>query len=88
MAFSDETIMQAWMRCGGRCECQAITHDHSFYRCPRKLDIGSRGKKGNGAWEVRPVSPSGGDDQANCEVLCWDCHKETQNFNGKLKHIG
>ena len=30
MAFSEETIKQAWQRSGGKCECRRVGHDHHY----------------------------------------------------------
>jgi hypothetical protein len=82
MAFSDDVIKQAWNRSGGRCECQRTAHDHSVFRCPRKLTWANRGREGEGAWEAHHVSVAGGDGLSNCQILCWTCHKKTQSFGG------
>lgn len=79
MAFSDDTIIEAWARCGGRCECQVSTHDHSVGRCPRKVNIGNRGRGGDGAWEAHHIKINSGDGLDNCEILCWSCHKKIQS---------
>jgi len=78
MAFSDETVKQAWQRAGGKCECRRTTHDHSYVRCNKELVWENRGREtGRGAWEAHHISASGGDTLSNCEILCWDCHKKT-----------
>jgi len=82
MAFSDETINQAWTRSQGRCECTRTTHDHSLFRCPKQLYISARGREGPGAWEAHHTDNTGGDSLSNCEILCWSCHKKTQSFGG------
>ena len=82
MAFSDETIIQAWSRAGTRCECRRITHDHLFYRCPKQLYIENRGREGSGAWEAHHTNGTGGDSLSNCEILCWSCYKKTQSLGG------
>ncbi len=79
MAFSDETVRQAWQRAGGKCECTRKTHSHSG-RCNKTLSWGNRGRSGMGAWEAhhRTSAESGGTDAlSNCEILCWDCHSGT-----------
>jgi len=78
MAFSDETIEDAWRRAEGKCECRRSSHDHSYHRCDKWLVREDRGREtGTGAWEAHHVSISGGDTFSNCEILCWDCHKKT-----------
>jgi len=84
MAFSDDTIIQAWVRAGGRCECQRNTHDHTLERCPRRLNIANRGRQGEGAWVAHHVIASDGDRLSNCELLCWPCHAKTQKLGGLL----
>ena len=82
MAFSDETIKLAWARSEGRCECRRNSHDHSVYRCPRKLIWTNRDREDEGAWEAHHVSVTSGDNYSNCELLCWPCHRKTQSFDG------
>ena len=82
MPFSEDTIIQAWMRCGSRCECRQGSHDHASERCPRKLDIASRGRSGDGAWEAHYVDNTRGDGLDNCEILCWSCHRQARRAGG------
>lgn len=78
MAFSEETVEEAWKRAGGRCECRRTTHNHSYVRCNKELVWENRGREtGRGAWEAHHRSSIGGDSLSNCEILCWDCHKAT-----------
>ncbi len=77
--FSDDIIAQAWIRSGGQCECQR-GHGHGSLRCSNMIVLGNRGRTGQGAWEAHhPTSvDAGGDDSlSNCELLCWDCHRQT-----------
>lgn len=81
MAFSEETVVAAWKRAGGACECRRMTHHHSYLRCNKELVWANRGSDvGKGSWEAHHVTnvQSGGTDAlSNCEILCWDCHKNT-----------
>lgn len=77
MVFSDGTVEQAWNRAGGRCECTRRRHQHYAGRCHTQLVFKNRGRAGSGAWEAHHRSMSGGDTPSNCEILCWDCHKQT-----------
>jgi len=77
MAFSDETVLQAWRRAGGRCECRRISHNHPNIRCGKTLVWENRGREGWGAWEAHHINSNGEDDLSNCEILCWDCHSRT-----------
>lgn len=78
MAFSGQTVWEAWLRSKGRCECMLPTHGHSG-TCGRPLRWEERGREGGlNAWEAhhRTSPQMGGDDSLdNCEILCWRCHK-------------
>lgn len=80
MAFSEETVQQAWKRSGAKCECTRSTHSHQG-RCNKELVWENRGREtGRGAWEAHhkvSVDSGGTDALSNCEILCWDCHKRT-----------
>jgi 5-methylcytosine-specific restriction endonuclease McrA len=80
MAFSNETVQQAWKRSGGKCECTRIMHPHQG-RCNKELVWENRGREGGrGAWEAHhkvSVQSGGSDTLSNCEILCWDRHKRT-----------
>lgn len=76
MAFSDEVVEQAWQRSGGKCECTRVTHGHQG-KCNKTLIKSNRGREGIGAWEAHHISVVGGDTLSNCQILCWDCHKQT-----------
>lgn len=81
MAFSEETVEQAWQSAGGRCACRRAGHDHPYVRCNKDLVRTNRGRNsGRGAWEAHHKTnvQSGGDDNlSNCEILCWECHSKT-----------
>ena len=78
MAFSEETVKEAWKRARGKCECRRITHNHQYVRCNKELVWENRGREtGRGAWEAHHKSSTGGDSLSNCEILCWDCHSKT-----------
>lgn len=82
MAFSDETVAEAWERSNGKCECERKSHVNHFGKhCNKELVIENHGREsGRGAWEANHKTrvESGGDDTlSNCEILCWDCHKQT-----------
>jgi len=78
MAFSDETVRQAWLDAGGKCECARASHGHGT-RCNKTLIWANRGRNGFGAWEAhhRTTAQSGDDSLSNCEILCWPCHSKT-----------
>lgn len=81
MAFSNETVGQAWKRAGGRCECKRLLHFHPNRRCNKDLAWENRGKREKrGCWEAHHITAvdSGGDDSlSNCEILCCECHDRT-----------
>ncbi len=78
MAFSEETVRQAWQRADGKCECTRSAHSHAYGRCSKELVWENRGREsGRGAWEAHhktSVESGGSDALSNCEILCWDCH--------------
>lgn len=79
MAFSSQTVEQAWRRTGGRCECERRTHGH-LGRCGASLKWANRGRSGAGAWEANHsvrLESGGSDALSNCEILCWSCHRQT-----------
>lgn len=81
MAFSDETVLAAWKRAGGKCECRRVSHNHGYNSCDKELVWENRGREsGRGAWEahhITSVQAGGNDSLSNCEILCWDCHQKT-----------
>ncbi len=79
MSFSDNVVSTAWNRAGGKCECTRKGCDHTG-RCNKALNWGERGKETAGGWEAHHINRNGGDVLSNCEILCQDCHKNTQSF--------
>lgn len=83
MAFSDYTVMKAWERSGGRCECERSSHGHSG-RCTQKLMLNQRGNDNSiYGWEAHhkiAVARGGSDVLSNCEILCISCHKKTDSY--------
>ncbi len=83
MAFPNSVVEQAWKRAGGKCECRRKICGHGT-RCNKQLVWENRGGEGvRGAWEahhVTAVSSGGSDTLSNCEILCQDCHKNTESF--------
>jgi hypothetical protein len=82
MAFSDETIKQAWQKSGGRCECKRSSHDHLVFSCSNELIFENRGREGSGTWEAHHINSMDGDSLSNCEILCWSCLKKAQSLGG------
>jgi hypothetical protein len=72
MAFSEQTLREAWRLARGRCECQRGDHGHTD-RCNRPLVWGRLGYLGEGGWQARAWDEEA-DAVENCEVLCIDCY--------------
>lgn len=75
MAFSPETIKEAWERAEGLCE-----------KCKKQLTWDNRGDEGRGKWEAHhkiAVKDGGSDDLCNCQILCTDCHKKTKSYGSR-----
>lgn len=81
MAFSEETVRQAFNNAGGKCECTRGNCDHSG-RCNKELHWDSRGSEGQYGWEAHHINSEGSDSLSNCEILCQECHKNTQTYGG------
>ncbi len=83
MAFSEETVAQAWKRAGGRCECRRRGCGHGV-RCNKDLVWKNRGRdRERGAWEahhILSVRAGGSDALSNCEIICVACHKNTRSY--------
>ena len=74
--FSYSTVKLAFGRCGGRCECIDPTHRHKD-RCSQVLNWNNPGRVGFGAWETHHIDPRGDNMIDNCQILCWNCYKQT-----------
>ena len=79
MPFPQYVKDLAFVRSGGRCQCERIhpgqIAPHHGGRCPTTF---SR----NGAWEAHHIVAGGPDTLSNCEVLCKTCHQLTQTYGG------
>jgi hypothetical protein len=84
MAFDDKTLLEAWERSAGQCECEKRNHRHFYTPCARSLSWKARGKAGQGGWEARPITSSGGDGVHNCEILCWECYRSASAYVPRL----
>jgi len=71
MAFLDEIVRRAWINAGEKCE-----------RCYRELLWNSRGLESEYGWEAHHRNADGPDSLDNCEILCQECHKNTQSYGG------
>lgn len=83
MAFSNETIVKAWNRANGHCECERATCGHAR-KCNKQLSRYARGDDNSPyGWEAHhktAVSNGGQDTLSNCEILCMECHKNTRSY--------
>ena len=76
--FSDETVEKAWKRAKGICECERVSHkNHKGKNCKQELTYKNRGTEGEGAWEAHHKGDVSDDSLSNCQILCWECHKQT-----------
>lgn len=80
MPFSEAILRQAWIIAGGQCKCRRNSHNHSYRVCNKPLVWDNRGREGRGAWEAHHINSNGEDILSNCEILCWECHKNTRSF--------
>jgi hypothetical protein len=80
MSFPESEVLKAWQRAGGCCECERTTHTNHKGKCSKTLSWANRGREGWGAWEAHHRVAGGPDVASNCEILCWDCHKQTPTF--------
>lgn len=70
MAFSQETINQAWRRSGAKCE-----------NCNKALD--SQNSKFGMQWHahhIKSVDAGGSNGLVNCKILCVPCHEKTRSY--------
>jgi hypothetical protein len=87
MGFSRETVENAWVRSHGWCECQRLAHAHQG-RCNRELVWENQGRAaGRGVWEAHCLTPGigrSGDTVPNCQILCWDCYRQTSDASASV----
>lgn len=85
MPFSKEVIgARFWQYAVGRCECIRRCPTHAGRRCNRVLDPNNQ--KPGMQWHSHHVisqDDGGPDTLTNCQVLCLDCHKNTENYGGR-----
>lgn len=84
MSFSEKTIQEAWDRSSGKCECKRDSCKHTG-RCNKELLQKSQGSESEYGWEAHHISADsadGSDGLSNCEILCQECHKNTQSYGG------
>lgn len=84
MAFSEETVKQAFQGAGGRCECKRTVCGHTG-RCAKTFTFSQRAPSDQSGWQanhVTSVAAGGSDGLSNCEILCVPCHKKTGSYGG------
>jgi 5-methylcytosine-specific restriction endonuclease McrA len=75
--FSDETVEWAWKRSGGYCE-----------ECGKKLKWEDQGRDNDDFWEAHHKDGNPKNDKPeNCQILCYGCHKETDNFGRHKENV-
>jgi len=80
MAFSKEIAEKVFDDVGGKCQCTRISHkNHPGTKCNKTLSKENRGREaGRGAWETHHKDGNPNNNvPSNCEILCWECHKQT-----------
>ncbi|MFA7254072.1 MAG: HNH endonuclease [Patescibacteria group bacterium] len=83
MSFPQSVINDAWERAGGKCECARRCSGHSGYRCNKVLD--PRNREAGKQWHAHHVvsqEAGGPDTLQNCQILCVECHKNTESYGG------
>jgi hypothetical protein len=74
MAFSEEVVKEAWDRANSQCECMKQNHSHFYRPCGKLLSWDERGNIGAKGWQAHFIRLGGGDDIANCQILCSNCY--------------
>lgn len=87
MAFSNEVVLTAWQRAGGRCECGRSGCGHGPWHCGKVLNWNARGNDyAYDGWEAHhkvAVMHGGSDTLSNCQILCIPCHKNTPSYGSR-----
>ena len=72
MPFSEATILEAWARSGGICECKNEGHGHQG-RCKTTLLWTLQGAERGPGWRAYRKTTWGPDGLMNCEIRCAKC---------------
>lgn len=75
MAFTSNTLLQAWERSGGTCECMRTIHNHSGI-CNAQLVFEEQGKQTHTGWQAFHIGATFDNSVYNCEIICWECQKQ------------
>lgn len=84
MSFPTSVVIEAWRRAGGRCECTRQCPSHIGARCNRVLD--PYNQTAGMQWHAHHTvsqDAGGADTVENCEILCLECHKNTESWGGR-----
>lgn len=65
------------------CECEREWHEnHQGGPCDKELKWANRGRDRLDGWEANHrvrVEDGGGPELENCEIVCWECHRQMMN---------
>ena len=76
--FSEKLIEKAWVRSGGKCECELTGHGHTGRHNTILLKNFLGNRDSSYGWETHSVSGLHLDILSDCKIFCWNpCHKET-----------
>ena len=82
MAFSENTVAEAFRFAGGQCQCLLLRCSH-LGRCSKKFKFEDRELSHGQGWRAnhkQAVEDGGSDEVGNCEILCVPCHKNIPSF--------
>lgn len=76
--FSESIIEQAWVRSGGKCECDEVGHGHTGRHNRTVLKVYHGDRYSEYGWEAHSVSTRHLDSLSDCKIYCWEpCHRES-----------
>lgn len=76
--FPESIIEQAWVRSGGKCECDEAGHGHTGRHNRTVLKSSHGDRNSEYGWEAHSVTGSHLDFLPDCKIYCWNpCHKAT-----------
>jgi hypothetical protein len=74
MAIPEISVLQAWEKAGGQCECRRVSHGHIYARCTNRLVFENRGAGTSGGWAPRYITIPVKGTALSYEILCLDCY--------------
>ncbi len=76
--FSEKLIEQAWVKSGGKCECEEAGHGHRGPHGKMVLKSFQGDRNSEYGWEAHSVSTFHLDSLSDCKIYCCvPCHKAT-----------